>query len=372
VKIVYCIARSDTIGGAHVHVIHMSSWLRSLGYDASVIVGGEGIFCDELSRKKVPYCVCRHLRRPINLFHDAAAFLELRQLIRKLSPNVISLHSAKAGILGRLAAAGSNCAVLFTAHGWSFAEGVPSRKARVYKVLERVTAQLADRIITVSEHDRALALDSGIGRPGQIVTILNAMPDSSARARMDHVSGLTRIVMVARLDEQKDHVTLFAALAKLNDKSWIVELVGDGALEANLRKAADEFEIADRVRFLGFRRDVDEILARSHLFVLASKWEGFPRSIIEAMRAGLPIIASNVGGVSESVIENETGFVVPRGDAELLRSRLAYLLDRPEERARLGAEARRIYEKNFRFDRMALETLSLYQDIVAGVQCADT
>ena len=92
--------------------------------------------------------------------------------------------------------------------------------------------------------------------------------------------------------------------------------------------------------------------------------EGFPRSIIEAMRAGLPIIASNVGGVSESVIENETGFVVPRGDAELLRSRLAYLLDRPEERARLGAEARRIYEKNFRFDRMALETLSLYQEIV--------
>ena len=261
----------------------MSSWLRSLGYDASVIVGGEGIFCDELSRKKVPYCVCRHLRRPINLFHDAAAFLELRQLIRKLSPNVISLHSAKAGILGRLAAAGSNCAVLFKAHGWSFAEGVPSRKARVYKVLERVTAQLADRIITVSEHDRALALDSGIGRPGQIVTILNAMPDSSARAKMDHVSGLTRIVMVARLDEQKDHVTLFAALAKLNDKSWIVELVGDGALEANLRKAADEFEIADRVRFLGFRRDVDEILARSHLFVLASKWEGFPRVLIHGL-----------------------------------------------------------------------------------------
>jgi glycosyltransferase involved in cell wall biosynthesis len=109
---------------------------------------------------------------------------------------------------------------------------------------------------------------------------------------------------------------------------------------------------------------VDRLLAKAQISVLASNWEGFPLSILEAMRAGLPIVASNVGGVAEAVEENQTGYVVARGDVESFRERIADLLDAPALRSRLGAAGRRRYEEHFTLGRLVENTLAVYGDVL--------
>lgn len=364
-KILYCITRSDTLGGAHIHVADMAAWMRGHGHEAAVVVGGEGPYCDHLSSKKVPYIVSRYLCRPIRPLYDLMAIAELRRVFKEFNPDLITLHSAKAGLLGRIAAIGEGRTVIFTAHGWSFTEGISWYKASLFKVLERITAPLASRIITVSEYDRSIALNAGLGPAEKIQTIHNAMPEVSAAASPEQNHGAVRIIMVARLDEQKDHETLFNALVSLKDRNWVVDLVGDGPHEEKLLAMAERLEIADRIRFLGLRKDVDALLAESHIFVLTSMWEGFPLTVLEAMRAGLPVVASAVGGIPESVEEDRTGYLVPRNGVEALRQCLAYLIDHPEERLRLGEGGRQRFEERFRFERMAEQTLAVYKELVA-------
>lgn len=363
-KIVYCLTRSDTLGGAQIHVADMAAWLRSNGHDVVVVVGGEGPLTERLSDNGVPCRMSRHLCRAIHPVQDTRAIGELRRIFGELRPDLISLHSAKAGLVGRLAAVGLGVPVLFTAHGWPFTEGVSALQRLVYRTLERITAPLADRIITVSDYDRLLALKARIAAPEKIMTIHNAMPPGEHAGDVGEMSGTVRIIMVARLDVPKDHMTLFDALAKLKDKPWVLDLVGDGPHESQLRVRAEELGLGDRVRFLGLRRDVASLLAESHIFVLTSRWEGFPRSVLEAMRAGLPVIASAVGGMPEAVEEGETGYLVPRDDTHTLRDRLEQMIDWPEERARLGEAGRRRFEERFRFERMADETLAVYEQLV--------
>ena len=127
---------------------------------------------------------------------------------------------------------------------------------------------------------------------------------------------------------------------------------------------AAKLEIADRVTFLGLRRDVADILAGAHIFVLSTNWEGFPLSILEAMRAGLPVVASDIGGVSEAVRHDETGYLVAPQNVEQLEARLSHLLATPEKRAQLGRSARAVFEDEFTFERMAQQTFGVYRDIV--------
>ncbi len=168
--------------------------------------------------------------------------------------------------------------------------------------------------------------------------------------------------MTARFQAQKDHPSLFRALAGLTDRPWTLELVGDGPDIDACRSLAAGLGIADRTVFAGQCRDVAERLARADIFVLASKWEGFPRSILEAMRAGLPVIASDVGGCRESVVESETGFLVPREDPESLRSRLAELMSSPELRRKMGKAGRERFERHFTFDAMYEKTAAVYRE----------
>ena len=147
--------------------------------------------------------------------------------------------------------------------------------------------------------------------------------------------------MVARFGAQKDHPTLLRALAGLRDLPWQLDLVGEGPLLSQTRTLAASLGLEDRVHFLGQRMDVDRILANAQVGLLITNWEGFPLSILEAMRANLPVVASGVGGVSESVTDGVTGFVVPQGDVEVLRDRLRRLLSDPALRASLGIAVER-------------------------------
>jgi len=170
---------------------------------------------------------------------------------------------------------------------------------------------------------------------------------------------------VARFEPPKDFPTLLRAL-RMVTAPWRAILVGDGPTRPGVEELARELGLADWVEFVGWRTDVADILARAQVFVLSSRWEGLPISILEAMRAGLPVVASQVGGVGEAVIAHETGWLVPPGDAGQLSQRIEELCVDPSLRARMGVAGRRRWEDRFRVERMVEETSALYADVLAN------
>jgi glycosyltransferase involved in cell wall biosynthesis len=172
--------------------------------------------------------------------------------------------------------------------------------------------------------------------------------------------------MVARYGAQKDHPTLLRALASLQRHPWELDLIGDGPLMGDTEALARELGLAGRVHFLGQRNDVDRRLASAQISLLITNWEGFPLSILEAMRAGLPVVASDVGGVAESVRDGESGFLVARGDVAQLRDRIERLLADPHLRRRLGASGRERFVRDFTLDVSVAKTLAVYRDTLAG------
>jgi len=362
-RIVYVVTRSDSIGGAHVHVHDLAVALRAAGHQTIVLSGQRGPFGEELAAEGIPHYPLRHLVRPILPWRDAAALWEIRTYLKWLRPDLVSAHSSKAGWLCRVIGAELGIPVLFTAHGWSFTTGVPAVKARLYRWVERLTACFADAIVTVSEYDHQLALRHHVVPAAKLVTVHNGMPDIPARLRARPDRSPPRLVTIARLEPQKDHATLLRALAQLQSMAWELDVIGDGPLRSQTAALAADLGIGHRVRLLGARRDVAERLAQCELFALISNWEGFPRSILEAMRAGLPVVASDVGGVRESVVDGDTGFVVPRHDVAAVRDRIAALLSDPSLRVRLGAAGRRRYESHFTFEHMLDRTLAVYSAV---------
>ncbi len=363
-KIAYLVTRADPIGGAQIHVRDLAAAMQAHGHSPSVITSGQGPFVDSLRAQGTPAIVLEHLCGPIAPLRDLRALGEIRAVLTELRPDLLAAHSSKAGILGRLAGRSLKIPAVFTAHGWAFTPGVPPLKAALYKRIERVVGPLSRKIICVSEFDRRLALDAHIAAEDRVVTVHNGMPDIAPELRGDPGRSPVRLVMVARYGPQKDHPTLLRALAGLRDLEWEIDLIGDGPLMKETEAMAASLGIADRTHFLGQRMDVAEIVARSQVSLLVTNWEGFPLSILEAMRAGLPVVASAVGGIEESVRDGETGFVVPRGDADGLRDRIHRLLTDPSLRRRLGASGRSYFERHFTLEHFVSKTFDVYRHVL--------
>ncbi len=360
-RLIFLVTRADTIAGAQVHTRELAKMLCDRGHDILVVTGATGPFSQALDHLKIPTLACDALQREINAFKDWQALVELRQIIHRFQPDVVTTHSSKAGILGRLACKLNSVPCIFTAHGWAFTEGVPQPTRTIYQFLERLLEPLASQIICVSEYDRQIGLRAGMN-PERLITIRNGMPDINMSLRANPSAGNpVRIATVARFDSQKDYPTLLQACQPISNIH--LDLVGDGAQLAAMKDLAQDLGMADRVNFLGFRKDVAEILAQAHIFTLISNWEGFPLSTLEAMRAGLPIVVSDVGGASEAIIEGETGYCVPRSDVMALRERLSSLVTDAHLREKIGQAARQRYEAEFTFEHMFQQTFAVYQKI---------
>lgn len=363
-KILYVVTRSDEIGGAQIHVRDLAEAMNRRGHQALVAVGGDGPLFAQLEARGVPARRVGALIRAIRPWTDLVALVQLVRLFRAEKPDLVSLHSSKAGLLGRVAARIAGVPAVFTAHGWAFTEGVPNGRRRLYAGLERVAAHWARRIITVSEYDRRLALEAGVGHADQVVTVHNGMPEVAAELRAHPGDAPPHLIMVARFNTQKDHETLLRALADCRDLDWSLELIGAGPGQDAVEAQVENLGLGERVRFAGEVDDVAERLAVSQAFVLASRWEGLPRSIIEAMRAGLPVVASRVGGVAEQVADDVNGFLVAAGDVDALAGRLRVLLTDPALRQRLGEQGRRRFETEFGFAAMADHTETVYRAVL--------
>lgn len=361
-RLLYIITNGE-FGGAQTHVFDLAYSLQDR-YDISVAMGVKGDLWHKLQRQGIKTFHLPHLVRSIAPLQDLLCVWEIWQLVRRLKPDLISLHSSKAGMLGRAAAWLTRTPVVFTAHGWAFTEGVPARQRALYTLLERWAGRFTDKIICVSEYDRRLALEQKIAQADNLFTVHNGLPDIEDPLPSPKHDGIVNIIMVARFSEQKDQDLLIRAAAKLQDCCFRLQLVGDGPRLEECKALVRQLRLEDKVVFTGGRDDVPVLLAAGDIFVLTSFWEGFPRSILEAMRARLPVVASRVGGVDEAVIDEETGFLIPRGAEEQLVHRLRTLIQDPRLRQAMGACGRQKFGESFSFAAILQRTLYIYDSVL--------
>jgi glycosyltransferase involved in cell wall biosynthesis len=334
-------------------------------FDAVVATGETGYLCEECARLGVSVRRVPGLIQPIHPLKDLRALIAVIDLIRLEKPDVVHAHTSKAGLVARLAARITRTPVVFTAHTWSFTDGVSALQRSLAIPLERFAAGMGGKIITVSEANKEMALRRSIATDWSLVRIWNGIPDVSSRARPGNREPV-KLVSVARFAPQKDHGLLLRALSTIGG-SWRLVLAGDGPSRKDVEDSARRLGIRERIDFVGDRSDIPQILSDSDIFVLASRWEGLPLSILEAMRAGLPVIATDVGGVAEMVTEGVTGYLTARDNAFGMRDRISALMENAELMRRFGKAGRRRYEQDFRLETMVDKTLAVYRE-VAGIQ----
>jgi glycosyltransferase involved in cell wall biosynthesis len=360
-------------GGAQ-HVVYELVRHFKGEFACMVACGPRGELIERVRSHSIPVTVIPALRRNLNPWLDAAALGQILRLLQNGNFSIVHCHSSKAGILGRLAAHITGVpVVLFTAHGWAFTEGRSYWKRWLAALLERIASRWSTKIVCVSHYDRELALRFKVTQPKRLVVIHNGI-DPSPFARADGSTvrqefGLVEdlvITTVGRLAVQKDPLTLLRAYRILDPRNAKVVIAGDGPLRKSVEQYVNRNMLRNRVLLAGTFHNVPALLVASDIFVLASRWEGLPLTIIEAMMAGLPVVATGVGGVAELVEHGVTGIIVPPGNPEALAEAIRQLLEDADLRRRMGQAGRQRALERFTVNRMVAEVKTLYTSLLAG------
>lgn len=343
-----------------MHVLELVRGLRGR-VDLHLAIGDDEFLADEVRLLGVPVTIVGGLQRDVAAGADLRAIRAIRALSQQFRPHLIHTHSSKAGLIGRLAARSLGIASIHTAHAWSFSDGIPWRRKAWTIPVEAAVARITSRFIVVSDADREVATRFRVARANQVRVVHNGVPDAKIRGK-PAANGPITVVMVARMATPKDHDLLVRALAAA-DPTIQLRLVGGGPDQPAVEALVKQLGLTERVEFLGVRRDVEQLVAGAHVAALISKQEGFPLVILEAMRAGLPVVASDVGGIREAVEAGVTGYLIPRGDVVALTTALNELAATPTLREGLGAAGRRRYEKQFTSAQMCLNTAEVYAEL---------
>jgi glycosyltransferase involved in cell wall biosynthesis len=362
-RIAYAITRADAVGGASVHVRDLAGAMRARRHEVLVLIGGTGVVTEELAGAGVPFQPLAHLRRSISPWNDARAIWEVAEALGEFRPQLVSAHTAKAGWIARAACARLGIPAIYTPHGLWVGPRAGAPLRAMAGIAERAAGRWNNDVVCVCQAELRLALASRIAPRDRLHVIYNGVRDVAPELRASPAGAPCRVVSVARFEEPKDHAALLQAMSRLRDLDWELELVGDGPLEKNCRALAHRLGIAGRVRFLGYQADPAPALGRAHLFVLSSRSEALPRSALEAMRAGLPIVASAVGGLPEIVDNGINGVLIPRSDAEGLALAIRAMIVDGRARATCGKASRAAYEARFRFESMLEKTAALYETV---------
>ncbi|MGZ8635202.1 MAG: glycosyltransferase family 4 protein [Solirubrobacteraceae bacterium] len=335
------------VGGAQTYVAQLLPALAGQ-FDVVVAAYGPGPLRDAARAAGVRFVPLRHVRRDPHPLRDVLGLLELVALLRRERPDVVHVNSSKAAALGRVAALVARTRVrVFTVHGWAF-KAYSGTTGTLFRWADRVLAPLTTVTICVSETERRAGLAARTCRADRTVVIPNAIDvETAPRARLE--GDPPRIVTVGRLAAPKDPLTLARALPALAPRPYSLAFIGGGGEQPRVEQQLDALGVRDRVEMLGERHDVADLLAAADVFVLASRSEGAPLSILEAMAAGLPVVASDVGGVAELVADGETGLLVTPGDPAAVASALAAAR---EDATRLGAAGRHLIEERFTLEAM--------------------
>jgi glycosyltransferase involved in cell wall biosynthesis len=387
IRVARIIARMN-VGGPAYHVSLLSGRLDPARFETQLLTGalgaGEGSFEHLAEHYGTRIHRVAGLRPEVSPIDDLTALRAIGRALRGFRPHVVHTHTAKAGTLGRLAALLAlrpRPVIVHTYHGHVLSGYFGPRKTRFFLEVERALARGTDRLLGVSQAtvddlvqlgvapaerfsvvpigldlDRFLALDSDAGAR------LRARTRSELAVGDDEVLAISagRLVPIKRVDVLLDAV----AHARSLGAPVVVAIAGDGELRDELERTARDLGIEGATRFLGFRHDLDALVAAADIAALSSDNEGTPVALIEASAGGRPAVATDVGGVRD-IVTPDTGLLAPPGDAGALGSAIAALAGSPERRKLLGAAAREHVRERWSAARLVRDIERLYDELLA-------
>lgn len=374
-KILHLITRL-AVGGAQDNTLLTVEKHNRNQYEIHLASNPQGHWFNRAQKVADTFHSLPNLVNPISPINDFKTLVDIVQLLRQEQFDLVHTHSSKAGILGRIAARIVRVpVVVHTIHGFSFHDFMAAWKRKFYVIIECIVGKWTDYSITVCELNRQQAKELGILTQEKSQTVYSGIDftkfDSPSncqqtREQLAIPQDWQIIVMVGRLDEQKAPYYLIEAFAQVLKQlpQTLLLLVGEGELQSRLQQQTQTLGIESKVRFLGSREDVPEILKIADIFALSSLWEGLGRAMTEAMLLGKPVVVPNIYGIPETVHHNETGLLFPAADTEKLSHHLIYLLQNPQERQRLGHNAQQLTRKLFDAQIMTQQIEQIYEQLL--------
>jgi glycosyltransferase involved in cell wall biosynthesis len=388
VRVLRIITRLN-IGGPSIQAIALSERLTARGFETRLLHGRLGAGEGDMRYLLTAPGIARQmgsLRRDVAPLHDAVALAQVLDALRDLRPHIVHTHMAKAGTIGRVATAIYNrtagrdarARVVHTYHGHVLEGYFSPAKTRAFLGIERTLARVTDCLVAISPRIRKELLDDyHIGRPEQYHVVplgfdldrLTAIGDAdrrAARAALGIPASATVVSTAGRLTAIKRY-DLFLDTARLvadRHSEALFLVAGDGELRSALEAQARANGIADRVRFLGWRRDLDTLYAASDVFLLTSRNEGTPVALIESLAAAVPGVSTDVGGVRDVIDSDRVGLLAPFGDARALADQVQTLLADRDRRRRMGEAGRQAVSSRYGLDRLIDDIERVYRELL--------
>jgi glycosyltransferase involved in cell wall biosynthesis len=403
-KILYLITQSE-LGGAQRYVFDLADNLKN-DFEISVALGepGEtGELTKMLKEKQIPYFIIPHLKRAVSPISDWLALVEIVKLIKKIQPNIVHLNSSKISILGSLAVLWFRCfaicntrfiksslppfnkggalrdtrytmRVIYTVHGWVFNEPLSWGLKKFYYWAEKFTALFKDKLICVSEFDYQVALKNKIAPTEKLITIHNGLAPINLLSKLEAKNLInarcalrdTRcaIVSIGNLYKTKGFEYLIPAGKILTEQKidWQIIIIGEGEEKDNLQKKINELGLTEKIILAGRIDNAAQLLPAFDVYVCSSVKEGLSYTIIEAMQAGLPIVATTVGGNPELITDGQTGILVTAQNPPAIASAIIKILNNNQLKNSLGEQAKQKALSEFSLNAMITKTKVAYRE----------
>ena len=315
------------------------------------------------------------MRREVSI-NDFFVILKLKKILKENNVDIVHAHSSKAGVVGRLAAFFARVPSIYTPHGWSFNMLIKKHKIRSYVFWEKILSHFSKKIIQVSEYEYTTAIAHGI-KKSKLVVFKNAIDINrfkninefdriSIRKQLNIPNDAIVIGMVARLTKQKNpynFIKIAKGLIERKNNMFFI-FVGDGEFRKDIEKELKSLNIDDKFLITGWINDVEKYLAVMDIATLTSQWEGLSLTIIEYLAAKIPTVASNIGGIYDTIVDNVCGFLVDPDDTYGFIEKLERLAYNKNLREMLAKNGYEIVKENFEISRLVSQYEQLYLDII--------
>lgn len=373
-KLLFVITQG-VVGGAQKYVFDLAKHFNS-NYDVLVAIGGKagsGLFGRLESQSIRTHCL-KFLGRDIKIGDDILAFFEMLKLFKEEKPNIVHLNSSKIGLIGALAGyfSGVRPKIIFTAHGWIFKEDLPRLTRFAMIFLSRFAALFQDQIICVSKDDFNQALQNKVAPARKLYTIYNAVSGEKFLTREKARSEISRMISrelskddfvitnFGRLYTNKGLGYLISAVKEIK-QNIILVIFGDGPEREALKQQVTSNKLQDSIFLVGDKPVVSQYLKAFDAMVLSSVKEGFPYALLEAGVAGVPVIATNVGGIGEIIKDSETGVLVESKNVKALTDSILKIYNDKELGQKISANLKKIIAKDFSFENLIEKTEWVYK-----------
>ncbi len=376
-RVLFIITKS-VWGGAQRYVYDLATSLPKDKFSVSVALGGTGPLADKLNAEGIRTIAIPHLERDVNIRKELFSFFSIWKIIRNEKPDIVHLNSSKVGGLGALATyfVTPRPQTIFTVHGWAFNENRNFIPKSAIFFLQWLTAFFSDKIIIISRHDYRQAIQMPLIPNEKFILIplgipsenLNFLNKEEVKNELLKIVGLEQnndtIILgtIAELTPNKGLAYLIDSLHAIRHTPYAIKtiIIGNGEEKEKLEDQIKSLGLENNVFLAGFIDNAFQYIKAFDIFVLPSIKEGLPYTLIEAMHAGVAIVASSVGGIPDLIENEKSGYLAPTKNPEALAKAIIKLMENENLRNQFGERSKEIVSQKFSFEEMLGRTIDLY------------